>query len=75
MSYSNIFNSKGELNASNLQDAFSQIAKFASILEENTPSNLALAGQASLTSEKRDQLVERAIMSQEGKIALAQAIN
>ena len=72
--YSNIFNSKGELNASNLQDAFAQISKFASFLEENAPANLALAGQASLTSEKRDQLVERAIMSQEGKIALAQAM-
>ena len=69
-----IFNAKGELNASNLQDAFQQLAKFASVLEENTPSNLTLAGQPSPTDETRDSLVERAIMSQEGKIALAQAM-
>jgi len=69
-----IFNSKGELNAANLQDAFTQMAKFASVLEENTPSNLTLAGQPSMNDEKRDSLIERAIMSQEGKIALAQAM-
>lgn len=74
MSYSNIFNAKGELNASSLQDAFQQIAKVASLLESNNPSNIALAGQSALSAEKRDQLVERAIMSQEGKIALAQAM-
>ena len=69
-----IFNSKGELNASSVQDALAQIAKFASILQENAPSNLALAGQPGLTDEKRDALIERALMSQEGKIALAQAM-
>jgi hypothetical protein len=72
--YSNLFNNEGQLNASNLQDAFTQLAKIASHLEANTPSNLALAGQASLNTEKRDQLVERAVMSQDGKIALAQAM-
>lgn len=71
--YSNVFNSQGQLNASSLKDALTQISKFASILEENAPSNLALAG-AGLSAEKRDALVERAIMSQEGKIALAQAM-
>jgi hypothetical protein len=71
--YGNMFNGKGELNASSLKDALIQISKFASVLEENTPSSLALAG-AGLSSEKRDSLVERAIMSQEGKIALAQAM-
>jgi len=69
-----IFNSKGQLNAGNLQEAFTQMAKFASVLEENTPSNLTLAGQPSLSDDKRDGLIERAIMSQEGKIALAQAM-
>lgn len=72
--YGNVFSGQGELNAHSLQEAFTQIAKFASIMEENAPSNLALAGQPSLASEKRDQLVERAIMSQEGKVALAQAM-
>jgi hypothetical protein len=72
--YGNVFNNQGQLNASNLQDAFTQLAKFASILEENAPSNLALAGQPSMANEKRDSLVEKAIMSQEGKVALAQAM-
>ena len=72
--YGDVFNSKGELNASSLQDAFQQISKFASVLEANAPSNLALAGQPQLSSGDRDKLVERAIMSQEGKIALAQAM-
>jgi len=72
--YGNVFNPQGQLNASNLQDALMQIAKFASILEENAPSNLAIAGQASLSSDRRDQLVESAIMSQQGKMALAQAM-
>lgn len=69
-----IFNSKGELNASSLQDALTTLAKFASVIEENAPSNLALAGTPGLTDAKRDELIERAIMSHEGKIALAQAM-
>jgi hypothetical protein len=69
-----IFNSKGEINASSLQEVFTQMAKFASIMEENAPSNLTLAGQPGLTDSDRDSLVERAVMSQEGKIALAQAM-
>lgn len=72
--YGNVFNPQGQLNASNLQDALMQIAKFASILEENAPSNLAIAGQASLSADRRDQLVESAVMSQQGKMALAQAM-
>ena len=72
--YGQLFNNQGQLNASSLQDAFMQMAKFASILEENAPSNLALAGQPQLSADRRDQLVESAIMSQQGKIALAQAM-
>ncbi len=69
-----IFNNKGELNASSLQEAMQTLAKFASVLEENAPSNLALAGQSALSVNARDELIERAIMSHEGKIALAQAM-
>lgn len=72
--YGQVFNNQGQLNASSLQDAFMQMAKFASILEENAPSNLALAGQPQLSNDRRDQLVESAIMSQQGKVALAQAM-
>jgi hypothetical protein len=69
-----MFNNKGELNASSLKDALQTLVKYASILEENQPSNVGLAGQPALSDEKRDELISRAIMTQEGKIALAQAM-
>lgn len=69
----NMFNTRGELNASSLKDAIAQIAKFASVLDEALPSNAALS--SSVSDEKRDELLSRAIMTQEGKVALAQAIN
>jgi hypothetical protein len=70
----NMFNNKGEINASSVKEALTTIAKYASILEDNQPSNTGLAGQPSLSDDKRDELVSRAIMTQEGKIALAQAM-
>jgi hypothetical protein len=70
----NMFNNRGEINASSVKEALTTIAKYASILEDNTPSNMGLAGQPSVSDEKRDELVSRAIMTQEGKIALAQAM-
>ena len=68
----NMFNTRGELNASSLKDAIAQIAKFASVLDEALPSNAALSN--SVSDEKRDELLSRAIMTQEGKVALAQAM-
>jgi hypothetical protein len=70
----NMFNSKGEMNASSLKDALTTLVKYASILEENAPSNIGLAGQPQLSDDKRDELISRAIMTQDGKIALAQAM-
>lgn len=67
-----MFNSKGEVNASSLKDALTTIAKYAAILEDNTPSNAGLT--PSYSDEKRDELISRAVMTQEGKIALAQAM-
>ena len=69
-----MFNSKGELNASSLKDALTTLTKYAAILEDNAPSNLALAGQPGLNAEQRDELISRAIMTHEGKVALAQAM-
>ena len=69
-----MFNNKGELNASSFKDSLQQLVKYASILEENVPSNQGLAGQPSLSDDKRDELITRAIMTQDGKIALAQAM-
>jgi len=68
------FNNQGQLNASNLQDAFSTIMKYATVLEENMPSNATIAGQPGLNDSKRDELIATAIQTQEGKIALAQAM-
>lgn len=70
----NMFNNQGVMNASSLKDALQTLVKYASVLEENTPSNMGLAGQPSLSDEKRDELISRAIMTQDGKIALAQAM-
>ncbi len=69
-----MFNARGELNASSVKDAFNTIVKYAAILEDNVPSNQALAGQPGLNDARRDELISRAIMTQEGKIALAQAM-
>ena len=70
----NMFNNKGEVNAGSLKDALAQLVKYASILEENMPSNAGLAGQPSVSDDKRDELISRAIMTQDGKVALAQAM-
>jgi hypothetical protein len=70
----NMFNNQGQMNASSLKDSLMQLVKYAAILEENQPSNMSLAGQPSLSDEKRDELISRAIMTQDGKIALAQAM-
>jgi hypothetical protein len=70
----NMFSNKGEMNAGSLREALQTLVKYAAILEENQPSNTGLAGQVSLSDDKRDELVTRAIMTQEGKIALAQAM-
>lgn len=67
-----MFNAKGEVNAGSLKEALETIAKYASVLEENAPSNAALAGNVS--EDRRDELISRAIMTQDGKIALAQAM-
>ncbi len=69
-----LFNQQGEMNASSLKDALQTIAKYASIIEDNTPSNFSLSGTPGLTDNKRDELISRAIMTQEGKNALAQAM-
>lgn len=67
-----LFNSKGEVNAGSLKEALEVIAKYASVLEDNTPSNAALS--SSVSDDRRDELISRAIMTQDGKIALAQAM-
>jgi hypothetical protein len=69
-----MFSNHGEMNATSVKDALNTLVKYAAILEENQPANTALAGQPGLNDEKRDELIARAIMTQEGKLALAQAM-
>lgn len=75
MSYSDLFNSKGELNASSKQEALLQLSKIASLLDGGLPSNVGLTSRAEISADRRDQLFEKALYSQEGKIALAQAMS
>lgn len=68
------FDSKGEVNAYSKSDALSQIMKIASILSQNEPANIGLTGQLSMSDEARDQLIVQALNTQQGKVALAQAM-
>ena len=70
----NFFNNGGQLNASNLKDAIQSLVKYAAILEDNMPSSATLAGQPGFSDSRRDDLITRAIMTQDGKVALAQAM-
>jgi len=45
------------MNASSLRDSLQNLVKYASILEENLPSNQGLAGSPSLSDDKRDELL------------------
>lgn len=69
-----MFNDQGQMNGSSMKDMLQQLVKYASILEENQSANTGLAGQPSLSDTKRDELISRAIQTQDGKIALAQAM-
>lgn len=69
-----LFNTHGELNASSDRDALAQIVKYASIIQNNQSANQGLAGQPSFTEEQKDELIRRALMTTEGKVALGQAM-
>lgn len=65
---------KAELSGTSVKDALANVVKYASILEELQPSNVGLAQQPSYSDEQRDELIKRALMTQEGKVALGQAM-
>ncbi len=69
----NMFDSKGQINASNMADVLVQLSKVAAILQDNQPANVAMSGRPDLSDETRDGLISRAMNTQEGKIALAQS--
>lgn len=74
MSLFSTYQKQGELNAGSVKDALSNIVKYASILEELQPANTGMAQRPSFSDEQRDELIKRALMTQEGKIALGQAM-
>lgn len=71
---SKLFNTQGEINANSVKDALAQIVKFASIIEETQSASQSLAGKPSFSDEQRDELIKRALQTEEGKIALGQAM-
>ena len=71
---SNLFNAHGEINASNVQDALSQIVKYASVIEDLQSSSSAQTTAPGLSEGQRDDMIKQALMTQEGKIALGQAM-
>jgi hypothetical protein len=71
---SGIFNTQGELTASNMKEALNQIVKYASIIEEMSPSSSTLSDSVSFNESQRDEMIAQALTTQEGKIALGQAM-
>lgn len=71
---SNVFNAHGELNAANVKDALSQIVKYASIIEDLNPNSASQATATTLNDGQRDEMIKQALMTQEGKVALGQAM-
>jgi hypothetical protein len=71
---STLFNKQGDLNAGSVKDALAQLVKYASIIEETQSANQNLAGKPSFNDEQRDELIKRALTSQDGKVALGQAM-
>jgi hypothetical protein len=74
MKMSNMFNTHGELNAANVKEALEKIVKYAAVIEEAGSSSNALSQGSSLSDGQRDELIKQALNTQEGKIALGQAM-
>jgi len=71
---SNLFNTHGELSAGSLKDALQQIVKYAALVEELQPSSSVAAGMPSFSDDQRDEMIKQALLTEEGKIALGQAM-
>lgn len=69
-----LFNPQGEMNAYDKSDAMRQLVKFAGIIANNEPSNTQQAGQPTYGDMEREALLQQALTTQEGKIALGQAM-
>lgn len=71
---SNLFNTQGELSAGNVKDALSKIVKYASIIDELSPSSNSLTAAPSMKEGQRDEMIHQALSTQQGKTALGQAM-
>ncbi len=69
----NYFDNSGQLNASSVKDALMTISKLAATLQDNQPTNVGLTSPQ-VADGRRDELISRALLSGEGKLALAQAM-
>lgn len=67
----NMFSGNGQVNASSVKEAMELIVKYASLIN-NQPSNVGLTPEVS--EDQRDALISRALLTQDGKVALAQAM-
>jgi len=71
-----MFSPQGQVNAGSVSEALQVIAKYAAAMEhQNQPANVSLHTQSGYSNEARDELISRAILTQEGKVALAQAMS
>ena len=69
-----LFNENGELTAVTTRDALTAITKMAKIIEDNSNSSNTLAGSPSFNEQQKDDMIKRALLTTEGKIALGQAM-
>lgn len=64
-----LFDSKGQINASNDREALQQIIRYASLLQEGVPTSESLA--STVSEKEAGELIEAAIHNESAKYALA----
>lgn len=69
-----LFDTKGELNAISQRDALQSLVKMAKLIEENANSSNTLVGRTSASDHATDEMIKRALLTTDGKIALGQAM-
>lgn len=68
-----LFNSKGELNAASSADAINKIVAFAQAMQNGVTAAPSTNASAN-TDDAREALLVKAMQSERGKVALAQAM-
>lgn len=69
-----LFDTKGELNALSQRDALQSIVRMAKVIEEGSNTSNTLAGRPGFSDQQKDEMIKRALLTTEGKIALGQAM-